>query len=109
MRILFIGGTGLISSACSAASVSAGHELWLLNRGYSKLPTPVAKERLLTADAADEEQVKVAVAGLEFDVVVNGSATDRTRSKRTSGCSPEPASTCSSPRRPCTRNRPRTG
>jgi len=31
MRILFIGGTGLISTACSSATVSAGHELWLLN------------------------------------------------------------------------------
>ena len=37
MRILFIGGTGLISSACSDATVTAGHELWLLNRGRSKL------------------------------------------------------------------------
>jgi len=67
---LFIGGTGLISSACSAATVTAGHELWLLNRGRSKLPTAVAQERLLTADAADEGQVKDAVAGLDFDVVV---------------------------------------
>ncbi|MGA2804057.1 MAG: NAD-dependent epimerase/dehydratase family protein [Acidimicrobiales bacterium] len=70
MRILFIGGTGLISSACSAATVAAGHELWLLNRGRSKLPTVVAQERLLTADAADEAQVRAAVAGLDFDVVV---------------------------------------
>src|SRR5271157_4543453 len=70
MRILFIGGTGLISSACSAATVEAGHELWLLNRGRSKLPTVVAQERLLTADAADEAQVQAAVAGLAFDVVV---------------------------------------
>ncbi|MGO9964417.1 MAG: NAD-dependent epimerase/dehydratase family protein [Acidimicrobiales bacterium] len=70
MRILFIGGTGLISSACSAATLTAGHELWLLNRGRSKLPTAVAQKRLLTADAADEAQVRAAVAGLEFDVVV---------------------------------------
>ena len=42
MRILFIGGTGLISTACSAATVAAGHELWLMNRGHSLLPTVVA-------------------------------------------------------------------
>jgi len=50
--------------------MAAGHELWLLNRGRSKLPTVVAQERLLTADAADEEQVRAAVEGLGFDVVV---------------------------------------
>ena len=33
MRVLFIGGTGLISSGCIAATEAAGHELWLLNRG----------------------------------------------------------------------------
>jgi len=70
MRILFIGGTGLISTACSSATVSAGHELWLLNRGRSLLPTAVAKDRVLTADATDEAQVRAALEGHEFDVVV---------------------------------------
>jgi nucleoside-diphosphate-sugar epimerase len=70
MRILFVGGTGLISSACSDATVAAGHELWLLNRGRSKLPTVVAPEHVLTADAADESQVTQAVEGRDFDVVV---------------------------------------
>jgi nucleoside-diphosphate-sugar epimerase len=70
MRILFIGGTGLISTACSSATVSAGHELWLLNRGRSLLPTAVAKDRVLTADATDEAQVRAALEGREFDVVV---------------------------------------
>ncbi len=70
MRILFIGGTGLISSACSEATVAAGHELWLLNRGRSKLPTVVAADHVLRADAADELQVRAVINGLEFDVVV---------------------------------------
>jgi nucleoside-diphosphate-sugar epimerase len=70
MRILFIGGTGLISTACSSATVSAGHELWLLNRGRSLLPTAVARDRVLTADATDEAQVRAALEGREFDVVV---------------------------------------
>ncbi|MGA3354057.1 MAG: NAD-dependent epimerase/dehydratase family protein [Acidimicrobiales bacterium] len=70
MRVLFIGGTGLISTACSAATVAAGHELWLLNRGRSKLPTLVAPERVLSADATDEQQLRAAVEGREFDVVV---------------------------------------
>jgi nucleoside-diphosphate-sugar epimerase len=70
MRILFIGGTGLISTACSRATAAAGHELWLLNRGLSKLPTAVDSERVLTADAADERQVRAVIAGRHFDVVV---------------------------------------
>ena len=32
MKILFIGGTGNISSAVSQQLVALGHELWLLNR-----------------------------------------------------------------------------
>ena len=70
MRVLFIGGTGLISSACSDATVAAGHELWLLNRGRSKLATIVANERVLTADANDESALAAAVKGHDFDVVV---------------------------------------
>ena len=70
MRVLFIGGTGLISTACSDAAVMAGHELWLLNRGRSRLRTVVPPERVLIADAADEHQVIATVEGREFDVVV---------------------------------------
>ena len=50
--------------------MAAGHELWLLNRGRSKLPTVVSPERVLTADAYDESQVVSAVGGRDFDVVV---------------------------------------
>jgi len=35
MKILFIGGTGLISSICSDLAVEHGHELFLLNRSSS--------------------------------------------------------------------------
>ena len=71
MQILFIGGTGLISTACAAATVAAGHDLWLMNRGLSKLPSAVPPERALRADAADEQQVRSAVQGRNWDVVVD--------------------------------------
>ena len=67
---MFIGGTGLISTACSVATIEAGHELWILNRGLSKLPTHVGQERVLRADATDEHQLKAVLDGHEFDVVV---------------------------------------
>jgi nucleoside-diphosphate-sugar epimerase len=69
LRILFIGGTGLISSACAPAVVQAGHELWLLNRGRSPLPPPDGAQVLL-ADARDEHAVAAAVSGRDWDVVV---------------------------------------
>ena len=38
MKVLFIGGTGIISSACSQLAVERGIELYLLNRGQSVRP-----------------------------------------------------------------------
>ncbi|MGD9047852.1 MAG: NAD-dependent dehydratase, partial [Anaerolineae bacterium] len=35
MRVLFVGGTGVISSACSRLAVSRGIDLYLLNRGQT--------------------------------------------------------------------------
>jgi nucleoside-diphosphate-sugar epimerase len=71
MRVLFIGGTGLISSGCIAATEAAGHELWLLNRGRSNLlPASVPPERTITADASDPQGLREALRGHEFDTVV---------------------------------------
>jgi hypothetical protein len=50
MKALFIGGTGLISSACSELAVERGIELLILNRGQTdKYPAPKGAH-LLTAD-----------------------------------------------------------
>lgn len=70
MRILFVGGTGLISSACSLATQQAGHDLWLLNRGQSKLKLIVSEERIIIADATNSEQLRLALKGATWDVVV---------------------------------------
>ena len=71
MRVLFIGGTGLISSGCIAATEAAGHELWLLNRGQSNLlPASIPPERTITADATDPQALREALRGHEFDTVV---------------------------------------
>jgi nucleoside-diphosphate-sugar epimerase len=50
--------------------VAAGHDLWLVNRGLSKLPTAVSPDRLIKADATDESQLHTALGGREWDVVV---------------------------------------
>ncbi len=72
MKILFIGGTGLISSACSDLALERGHELTLLNRSAStKYPAP-SGATLITADVrADEAAVSKLLSTQHFDVVVD--------------------------------------
>ena len=72
MRILFIGGTGLISSACSALALERGHELFLLNRGLSAMHSVPAGAKLLQADIRNDQLAAVGlIDGLAFDVVVD--------------------------------------
>lgn len=70
MKVLFIGGTGIISSACSRRAVESGLELYLLNRGQSQRPAP-PEAHLLQADAHDRSSVLAALGDLQFDAVVN--------------------------------------
>lgn len=71
LKVLFIGGTGIISSACAALAVDRGIELHALSRGNPTprpLPTGVREHR---ADIRDPDAVRAALAGLEFDAVVD--------------------------------------
>jgi nucleoside-diphosphate-sugar epimerase len=70
MRVLFVGGTGLISSACSKAAQEAGHELWLVTRGQSKLPSTVPTDRIIVADATNAAELRAALKDKSWDVVV---------------------------------------
>lgn len=70
LKILFIGGTGIISSACSQRAITQGFDLYLLNRGQSRrVPPPDAT--LLNGDIRDPQSVRQAIANHHFDVVVN--------------------------------------
>ncbi|MEN9490760.1 MAG: hypothetical protein RJA63_1209 [Pseudomonadota bacterium] len=70
MKVLFIGGTGIISSACSALALSQGIELSLLNRGQSSRPVPAGAE-VIQADIRDPASVTAAIAGRRWDAVVD--------------------------------------
>jgi nucleoside-diphosphate-sugar epimerase len=70
MRVLFIGGTGIISSACSELAIERGIELYLLNRGQSQRPVP-AGAQLIQADIRQPQTVHDAVENQTFDVVVD--------------------------------------
>ena len=69
MKVLFIGGTGLISSACTQLAVERGVELFLLNRGSRPDVPPGAHQ--LVADIRDPEATARALAGQQFDAVVD--------------------------------------
>ena len=69
MKILFIGGTGVISSACSALCSENGDDLYLLNRGNVQLPEEV-NYKLLKGDIWDFNNIKSLIAEHTFDVVV---------------------------------------
>ena len=70
MRVLFIGGTGLISSAVSELAVRSGCELFLLNRGKRSAFVP-AGATVLRADIDDPATVRSVLKDHRFDVVVD--------------------------------------
>jgi nucleoside-diphosphate-sugar epimerase len=72
MKILFIGGTGLISSACSQLAIDRGHELFLLNRSASTKHFAPQHATILQADIhADSAHLSTLLAGHRFDAVVD--------------------------------------
>lgn len=70
MRVLFIGGTGIISSACSELALQRGIELYLVNRGQSIRPAPIGA-KILHADGRDPDSLRSALGKMSFDVVVD--------------------------------------
>jgi nucleoside-diphosphate-sugar epimerase len=70
MKVLFIGGTGVISMECSKLAVKKGIDLYLLNRGKSLRGIPEGA-KVITGDIHDAESVRLAIANHSFDVVVD--------------------------------------
>jgi nucleoside-diphosphate-sugar epimerase len=70
MRVLFIGGTGIISSACSELALQRGIELYLLNRGRSIRP-PASGAKLLHGDIRQSASARAALRDLNFDAIVD--------------------------------------
>lgn len=69
MKVLFIGGTGIISSACSELALQSGIELYLLNRGQSIRPA-AAGAKWLKGDIRQPSTVAEELGNLTFDAVV---------------------------------------
>jgi nucleoside-diphosphate-sugar epimerase len=70
MKILFIGGTGNISTACSRRILSQEHELHLLTRGKRK-PPGLDGAHFIRGDINDVNQMKELLKDTPYDVVAN--------------------------------------
>lgn len=70
MRVLFIGGTGNISSACVALAVARGIDVTLLNRGRATRPPPEGVH-VLQGDIRDQNAVATLLQDRTFDVVAD--------------------------------------
>jgi nucleoside-diphosphate-sugar epimerase len=68
MKILFLGGTGNISSDCAALLHERGHEILVLSRGRNAVAPGY---RAIQADRKDAGAMRAALAGLRPDVVLN--------------------------------------
>jgi len=71
MKVLFIGGTGNLSSACSELAVARGIDLYHLNRGISTGIYNLKGIKTIIADIRNVEESQLAIEGLYFDAVVD--------------------------------------
>jgi len=70
MRVLFIGGTGIISTACTRLAVQRGIDVTLLTRGQHLADLP-DKVHTVTADIDDPAGASRALQNASFDAVVD--------------------------------------
>lgn len=68
MNILFIGGTGNISTDCAALLSSRGHNISVLTRGRTRVPQGY---RALSADRKNLDAFRAAIASSDIDVAIN--------------------------------------
>jgi nucleoside-diphosphate-sugar epimerase len=72
LKALFIGGTGLLSSACAERAIADGWELALMTRGLpEKYPIPAGAEFLQGDVHGDPQALRSLLRGRAFDVVVD--------------------------------------
>ena len=69
MKVLFIGGTGNISTASSRLAVEKGIDLYLLNRGTR--PVSIEGATVITGDINKPDDTKKLLGNERWDVVVN--------------------------------------
>ena len=71
MKVLFIGGTGTISSACTQLASQRGIDLTLLNRGSTSLRKIPENITQIHADIRNLQETRAEIQGKKFDVIVD--------------------------------------
>lgn len=84
MKLLFIGGTGNISTSCSKLALAEGHELWLMHRPGRPGITG-AQEICCDINNDPETEILQKLRGHHFDVVVQFIAFTPTQVQRDLG------------------------
>ena len=70
MKVLFIGGTGIISTACTRLAAARGIGVTLWNRGRHAVDLP-AHLKTVAVDVEDEPSAAAAIGSEHFDAVVD--------------------------------------
>jgi nucleoside-diphosphate-sugar epimerase len=71
LSVLYLGGSGIISSACTQRCLDIGMQVFVLNRGQSTTrPLPDGCQQLI-GDLADPDSVRAAIGHRTFDVVAD--------------------------------------
>jgi nucleoside-diphosphate-sugar epimerase len=68
MKILFLGGTGNISTECAALLHERGHEILVVTRGHGAVPPGY---QAIVADRKDAVAMRAALNGVQPEVVIN--------------------------------------
>ncbi|MFG2078032.1 NAD-dependent epimerase/dehydratase family protein [Nonomuraea maritima] len=71
MKVLLLGGTGVISAACARRFAADGFDVTALTRGRSTTRPLPDGVRALTADVHDDASMRAALGDETFDAVVN--------------------------------------
>jgi nucleoside-diphosphate-sugar epimerase len=72
LKVLFIGGSGIISSACSQIAVVRGMQLFVYNRGISRATRPIPDGvNFIRGDLQHPQDLEFLLHEHKFDVVVN--------------------------------------
>jgi len=82
MKLLIIGGTGVISSAIALQALEKGWEVTAVNRG-SRIPTFASRIRTIKADRQNKEDFAKALAAEKPDVVIDMICFDEADAKQT--------------------------
>lgn len=71
MKVLIIGGTGVISSAVTKKSLDKGYHITMINRGRNLKSVPEENTRIIISDKRNYNYIEKELEGTTFDTVID--------------------------------------